>query len=227
MLAILLYKWRFCWLQIRKFQVGNVKAQNLPPIRMPNIRISWNAGQQKRRFWSSLSKGIWPGQWSSQRVALPTTTFERCSWRAKIGENSFSNISNQTFGKWQICHGNVKKWPRMPEMWRLQSWGRLMLHNTWTTKFAARCPSDHHFWEVLLEGENRGLHSDPDQDPVGLTLGQVDGHHLRSTCAPTDQSNLGMAIYKSLCEALCLKKIKDKKLQSLKTYIFWGKNSAY
>ena len=40
--------WRFCCFQIRKFHVGHVKAQIIPPIRMPNIRISWNVGQQKR-----------------------------------------------------------------------------------------------------------------------------------------------------------------------------------
>ena len=46
--------WRFCCFQIRKFHIRHLKSQNLPPIRMPNIRISWDVGQQKRLFCSSL-----------------------------------------------------------------------------------------------------------------------------------------------------------------------------
>ena len=55
------FMWRFCWFQIRKFHVGYVKAQNLPTIRMPNIKISWNVSQQKRSFCSSLLEGFWAG----------------------------------------------------------------------------------------------------------------------------------------------------------------------
>ena len=46
--------WRFCCFQIRKFHIRHLKSQNLPPIRMPNIRISWDVGQQKRLFCLSL-----------------------------------------------------------------------------------------------------------------------------------------------------------------------------
>ena len=46
--------WRFCCFQIRKFHVRHVKSQNLPPIRMPNIIISWDVGQQKCLFCLSL-----------------------------------------------------------------------------------------------------------------------------------------------------------------------------
>ena len=46
--------WRFCCFQIRKFHIRHVKSQNLLPIWMPNIRIIWDVGQQKRLFCSSL-----------------------------------------------------------------------------------------------------------------------------------------------------------------------------
>ena len=43
-------KFYFCCFQIKKFHVMHLKAQNLPPIRMPNIKISWDVGQQKRLY---------------------------------------------------------------------------------------------------------------------------------------------------------------------------------
>ena len=48
------FTWRFCCFQIRKFHIRHVKSQNLPLIRMPNIRISWDVGQQKCLFCLSL-----------------------------------------------------------------------------------------------------------------------------------------------------------------------------
>ena len=39
---------------VGKFHIRQVKSQNLTPIRMPNIRISWDVVQQKRLFCSSL-----------------------------------------------------------------------------------------------------------------------------------------------------------------------------
>ena len=50
--------WRFCWFQIRNFHVGHLEARNLPPIILPNIRISWDVGQHIRPFCLSLLRSL-------------------------------------------------------------------------------------------------------------------------------------------------------------------------
>ena len=99
--------WRFCCFQIRKFHIRHVKSQNLPPIRMPNIRISWDVGQQKRLFCSSLLTSLF----EPTTAGLFFHRFSGIDWKWNFRNLEFRGKILEFRRKFLHFHGGNSEFP--------------------------------------------------------------------------------------------------------------------